>query len=308
MMAAWSMNSLKINTKASMATLHQLLFGFKGFPPKLIPDDDAASPTQVQSPPPVAPKPAPKPASAGPAPKRPRQQPRRTKRRSPRRHGSSRATANTATTLFTDNFTTHFAMHGTAVNPDTGGIAEYKELSNCSDGTLWQGSNADDECSKALAQIPTWPRVPTLYKADILKHKKPTYVRVVCADWPEKTNPKGFRWTAGGNKVKYTGNVTTQTADIQTAKCLFNSVVSTPNGRFMTLDLKDFYLCSDLPMYKYVRIPMHLLPPVIIELYELKSKIVNGYIYAEVRKGMYSLPQAGKLANDRLRNFLQPFG
>jgi hypothetical protein len=35
---------------------------------------------------------------------------------------------------------------------------------------------------------------------------------------------------------------------------------------------------------------------------------VDGHIYAEVRKGMYGLPQAGKLANDRMRNFLEPHG
>jgi hypothetical protein len=76
----------------------------------------------------------------------------------------------------------------------------------------------------------------------------------------------------------------------------------------MTLDLKDFYLCSDLPEYEYVRIPTHLLPPAIVELYKLQDKIENGYVYAKVRKGMYGLPQAGKLANDRLRKFLKPFG
>jgi hypothetical protein len=76
----------------------------------------------------------------------------------------------------------------------------------------------------------------------------------------------------------------------------------------MTLDLKDFYLCSDLPDYKYVRIPTHMLPPAIIALYKLENKIHNGYIYAEVRKGMYGLPQAGKLANDRLRKILAPYG
>jgi hypothetical protein len=76
----------------------------------------------------------------------------------------------------------------------------------------------------------------------------------------------------------------------------------------MTLDLKDFYLCSDLPDYEYVRIPTHMLPPAILELYQLESKISNGYVYAEVRKGMYGLPQAGKFANDRLRKFLAPFG
>ena len=34
----------------------------------------------------------------------------------------------------------------------------------------------------------------------------------------------------------------------------------------------------------------------------------NGYVYVEIRKGMYGLPKAGKLANDRLRKFLAPFG
>jgi hypothetical protein len=108
--------------------------------------------------------------------------------------------------------------------------------------------------------------------------------------------------------VEYTGNVTTQTADIQTAKSLFNSVVSTPSARFMTLDLKDFYLCSDLPDYEDVRIPTHMMPPAIVKLHQLESKISNGYVYAEMRKGMYGLPQAGKLANDWLRKFLAPFG
>jgi hypothetical protein len=35
---------------------------------------------------------------------------------------------------------------------------------------------------------------------------------------------------------------------------------------------------------------------------------VDGHVYAEIRKGMYGLPQAGKLTNDRLRNCLEPYG
>ncbi|KAI2511195.1 hypothetical protein MHU86_3160 [Fragilaria crotonensis] len=38
----------------------------------------------------------------------------------------------------------HFALHGNAFNPDTGKLAEYCELSQCSEGALWQGSNADE--------------------------------------------------------------------------------------------------------------------------------------------------------------------
>jgi hypothetical protein len=257
-------------------------FGFNGHTPTLIPDDDVLTPpvppTPVQSPP-LPPRPVPpplspthKPTRARPKTKRRCQQPRQTARRSPRSHKSAHALAPTTTTVYPDNFTDHFAMHGTAVNPDTGGIAEYKELSTCSDGALWQASNADEigRMFQGLGPDSYMPEgTNTLFfinKIDIPRHKKPTYIRVVCANRPEKTNPKRVRWTAGGDKVEYTSNVTTQTA-----KCLFNSVISTPHGRFMTLDLKDFYLCSDLPGYEYVCIPIHLLPPEIIKLYKLQS-------------------------------------
>jgi hypothetical protein len=76
----------------------------------------------------------------------------------------------------------------------------------------------------------------------------------------------------------------------------------------MTGDLKDFYLGTDMTEYEYARILVHLLPASIITYYNLDDKIVDGYVYAECRKGMYGLPQAGKLANDNLGNFLKPHG
>ena len=42
--------------------------------------------------------------------------------------------------------------------------------------------------------------------------------------------------------------------------------------------------------------------------YNLDSKIHHGYVYVEIRKGMYGLPQAGKLANDLLQKHLKPYG
>jgi hypothetical protein len=38
----------------------------------------------------------------------------------------------------------HAALHGNAFNPNTGELAEYKELSNSSDGSLWQHANATE--------------------------------------------------------------------------------------------------------------------------------------------------------------------
>jgi hypothetical protein len=74
---------------------------------------------------------------------------------------------------------------------------------------------------------------------------------------------------------------------------MFNSALSNPGAKFMGIDLKDFYLCSILDEFEYVRIPEHMLPQEIIDLYDLKDKIVDGFVYAEVRKGMYGLGGEG---------------
>jgi hypothetical protein len=109
----------------------------------------------------------------------------------------------------------------------------------------------------------------------------------------------------GGNLIHYDGDVSTKMADpLTTVKCMINSVVSTPNGRFMADDLKDFYLD-----YKYEHISVHMIPTHIIDLYQLRDKIVDGHVYAEAcKEAMYGRPQAGKLANDRLQKYLAPLG
>ncbi len=43
--------------------------------------------------------------------------------------------------------------------------------------------------------------------------------------------------------------------------------------------------------------PLRLIPDDIIEHYGLRNKNIDGYVYMEIRKGMYGLPQAGILAN-----------
>jgi hypothetical protein len=43
----------------------------------------------------------------------------------------------------------------------------------------------------------------------------------------------------GGNLIDYPGDVSTKTADLTTAKILFNSVLSTPKAKFMGIDLKN---------------------------------------------------------------------
>jgi hypothetical protein len=52
----------------------------------------------------------------------------------------------------------------------------------------------------------------------------------------------------GGNLINYPGDCGTPTVDLLTVKHMFNSIISTPNVKFMTIDIKDFYLMTPWPV------------------------------------------------------------
>ena len=100
--------------------------------------------------------------------------------------------------------------------------------------------------------------------------------------------------------------MSTKTADITTAKTFFNSILSTPNAKFMTINLKDFYLGTLMTWYKYIHVPIKLLSQWIIDMYQLAPLIHNDFVYAEIWWGMYGLPQVGHIAYDQLVAILKP--
>jgi hypothetical protein len=77
----------------------------------------------------------------------------------------------------------------------------------------------------------------------------------------------------------------------------------------MTMDISNFYLMTPLLRPEYIRIRLTDLPDEIIKEYKLKDKATaKGFIYLEVVKGMYGLPQAGLLANELLEKRLNKHG
>jgi hypothetical protein len=69
----------------------------------------------------------------------------------------------------------------------------------------------------------------------------------------------------------------------------------------MTMDISNFYLMTPLLRPEYIRIHLNNMPDEIIQEYKLREKVTTkGFIYLEVIKGMYGLPQAGLLANKLL--------
>ena len=136
-----------------------------------------------------------------------------------------------------------------------------------------------------------------------------TYGRICCNYREQKAEKNRTRLTVGGNLINYPGDCGTPTADMLTVKLLFNSVISTPYAQFMTIDIKNFYLNTPMPRFEYMKMKLSDYPEDVILQYGLREKVSSdGYIYIEVRKGMYGLPQAGLLAQQLLEERLNKHG
>ena len=133
-----------------------------------------------------------------------------------------------------------------------------------------------------------------------------TYANIVVDFRPQKEDPHRIRITAGGNLINHPWELTTRTADITMSKLHWNSVLSTQKAKYMCLDLKIFYLSAPLERYEYMRIPIGMFPIWTIKQYDLLNKVVRGYVYLEMRRAVWGLPQAGILANKLLRKHLAP--
>ena len=83
----------------------------------------------------------------------------------------------------------------------------------------------------------------------------------------------------GGDRVHYPSKASTPTANLLTIKILINSIISTPGAKFMTMDIKDFYLNTPMARYKYMQLHIADMPEDVIEHYNLRDKATpDGYI------------------------------
>jgi hypothetical protein len=112
----------------------------------------------------------------------------------------------------------------------------------------------------------------------------------------------------GGNILDYSGDVATSTADITAFKILINSALFTEDAAMMMMYIKNYYFGTPLPRFEYIKMLLSRFPEEIVQKYNLNALAVDGWIYIEIRKGMYGLKQAGLLANQLLQTRLAPFG
>jgi hypothetical protein len=69
-----------------------------------------------------------------------------------------------------------------------------------------------------------------------------TYMHVCVNYCLEKEDPNHTGVNVGGNLLHYPRDYSTPTIDMITVKLHLNSIISTKNAHYCTIDLKDFYL------------------------------------------------------------------
>ena len=140
-------------------------------------------------------------------------------------------------------------------------------------------------------------------KADIPAYqwKDVTYDHIIISYTHEKSDSNCTRLKVGGNRVDYPGDCRTPTTDLLAVKLLLNSTISILGERFMTLDIKYFYLMTPMEQYKYMQLKLDNIPKDVIKQYNLKERFTkDSYVYLKIRQEMYELPQAGILAQKQL--------
>jgi hypothetical protein len=134
-------------------------------------------------------------------------------------------------------------------------------------------------------------------------------MKVVCEIREGKDDKNCNRITIGGNSIFYPGDAGTNTALLELIKLMLNSVISCKGAQLSTIDIKHFYLDTPMVDPKYVRIKITGIPEEFILEYDLAGKEdQNGWIYFEIQRGCYGLPQAGILANNLLWGHLEKEG
>ena len=64
----------------------------------------------------------------------------------------------------------------------------------------------------------------------------------------------------GGEKLYYDVPVSTPTVDLTTAKLHWNSFLSTPDGKYLIVDVKNFYLKNIMKKSRYYKILLKIIP------------------------------------------------
>jgi hypothetical protein len=140
-----------------------------------------------------------------------------------------------------DNHWTKTPMMNSVIHPVNGKEMQYKDLmKDAIVGPLFE-IGFSNELGRICQGIHDVAGTNTAFFIDLTsipKDHKITYGKLVCDFKPNKTEKHWVRLTVGGDRLDYSGDTPTSTADITTFKILINSTLSTTEAKMMMMDIK----------------------------------------------------------------------
>ena len=124
---------------------------------------------------------------------------------------------------------------------------------------------------------------------------------VFCELKPHKEDPNRTRITVSGSQIYYPVDVGTPTGSLDLVKLIINSVLSRHNAHFFCFDLKtstsksrwkDLSMCAQNSHISHQNSLKN----------NLTQSVQNGWIYFEILRSCYGLPQSGRLHIFRSRD------
>ena len=159
----------------------------------------------------------------------------------------------------------HLQTCNAVINPSTGVATEYHDIyKDLATKIVWTPSMAN-ELGGLAKDDGTRMKTGTEEKEFIKKSQVPQgktvpYTRVVTKLGPQKSEPERVRIKVCGNLINYPGGKCTPTTEITTIKMHLNSVVSTPEEKYICIHVHTFYLSMMIEDPNYMMIKVELVP------------------------------------------------
>ena len=114
-----------------------------------------------------------------------------------------------------------------------------------------------------------------------------------------------MRITIAGVHILVPFDLSNPSGSLELVKLIIKSILSRQNAQFSAFDIKNVYLDTPMEKPEYVRVKLEDIPQEFIEEYHLLDNERHWWVYFEIVRGCYELPQSDKLDNNLIRTILE---
>ena len=171
---------------------------------------------------------------------------------------------------------------------DSGKKESLDSLLKGPNGDIWLRalSNEFGRLAKGNGRVISTDTIDFIRQSEVPIGKKVTYANFICDYRPLKSEPYRVRLTVGGDILEYSHDAGSPATSLLETKILANSVISDAHkgARFLSADLKDFFLASPMAEPEFMRIHIKYFPEDIKKLYNLNEMVdKRGFVYIKIK-------------------------